>query len=442
MSFVKVNGTSFSEGGKEILFSGLGIGTWLNMEHFMLGIPTTDTQIRKTFEDVYGIQVAEDFFKQFELNFVTEEDFRFLKETGINLVRIPFNYHMFIDDQNPSIYIEKGFLYFDRLMKLSRKYEIYLLPDLHTVPGGQNPDWHSDNQTGYPQFWYYKVLRDQIVSLWKAIASRYKNEPYLLGYDLLNEPFLIPHDDQIDRFYKEVIAAIRQVDTNHILFLEGDFFAMDFSCIHSIDDEQTALSFHFYPTVWENDLFQKDYDKSKRKQEFETVFTRLIGIRNQLSRPILCGEAGYEIDKDDMNFTMGLVEDTLELFKEYKVSWTLWCYKDAQFMGVVYPKMESPWMQFTAKIQQYWNQDKDTKMAQNIVDTLSDTYFPKASKEDKYHLRFCQRAIIYNFQAKYWLKSELEQYTKDEILKLPESFLFNNCSFHETYVDLLKRFTF
>lgn len=99
----------------------------------MLGVPTTDSQIRKTFDEVYGTQVAEEFFKQFTLNFVTDEDFQFLVETGINLVRIPFNYHLFIDDQNPSVYKEEGFYYFDRLMELSRKYKIYLLPDLHTV---------------------------------------------------------------------------------------------------------------------------------------------------------------------------------------------------------------------------------------------------------------------------------------------------------------------
>lgn len=310
------------------------------------------------------------------------------------------------------------------------------------MPGGQNPDWHSDNQTGRPQFWYYKVFRDQIVSLWQAIAARYKDEPYLLGYDILNEPFLIPKDDLIDSFYKEVTAAIRQVDCNHILFLEGDFFAMDFTCIHAIDDKQTALTFHFYPTVWQTDLVHKDYDRSKRKHQFESVFTKLIQIREQYSRPILCGEAGYEIDKEDLDFTMEILEDTLELFKKYKVSWTLWCYKDAQFMGVVYPKLDSPWMRFTTKIQQYWNHDKDTEMSQNMIDILCDTYFPKASKEDKYHHRFCMRAIIYQFQAEYWLKPELEQYTQEEILKLPESVLFTNCSFYEVYVDLLKRFIF
>ncbi|MGB4660664.1 MAG: cellulase family glycosylhydrolase [Mobilitalea sp.] len=441
MSFVKVKGTSFSLDDKEILFSGLGIGTWMNMEHFMLGIPTTDKQIRKTFQEVYGEETASEFFEKFALDFITEEDFQFLKETGINLVRIPFNYHLFIDDQNPAEYREEGFRYFDRLMALSREYGIYLLPDLHTAPGGQNPDWHSDNQTGYTEFWHYKVFRDQITALWQAIAARYQDEPYLLGYDILNEPFMIPKEDQMDSFYKEVTKSIRQVDSNHILFLEGDYFAMDFSSIHTIEDPQTALTFHFYPTVWNTDLFKKDYDRSIRKAEFETIFAKLIQIREQFSVPILCGEAGYDIDKEDFGFTMGLVEDTLELFKKYKISWTLWCYKDAQFMGVVYPKTDSPWMKLNAIISQYWNQHKDTQMAQDAIRAICDTYFPEAKEEDIYHLRFSQRAVIYHLQAEYWLKPELKKYSKEEILKLPESFQFANCSYYQEYVDLLKRYT-
>ena len=441
MSFVKVKGTHFVCDNKEILFSGLGIGTWLNMEHFMLGIPTTDSQIRRAFGEAYGREASEEFFKKFILDFVTEADFKFLKEMGVNLVRVPFHYHLFLDDQNPSRYKEEGFYYFDYLLALASKYEIYVLPDLHSVPGGQNPDWHCDNQTGSPQFWHFKVFRDQIVALWREIARRYKEEPYLLGYDLLNEPYLIPKDDRIDQFYQEVTAAIREVDQNHILFLEGDFFAMDFSCIHTIADEQTALAFHYYPTVWEPDLFHKDYDRAERRQKFEAVFKKLIQIREQFSRPILCGEAGYDIDKEDLPFTMGLVEDTLELFRRYQVSWTLWCYKDAQFMGVVYPKSVTPWMKFIDKIHTYWNHYQDIEMAQAGIEGLCSRHFPQATEEDRYFLRFRQRAIIYSLQAEYWLKQELQQYSIEEIMKLPESFLMENCGYYEEYAAVLRKYT-
>lgn len=440
MDFVKVKGKSFYYNDEEIRFKGLGIGSWLNIEHFMVGLPTTENQMKRTIREAFGHKIEEDFFSRYYNSFIAEEDFVFLKEIGVNLLRVPFHYHLFIDDQAPEKIKNSGFFIFDRLMEFSRKYQIFILPDLHSVPGGQNPDWHSDNQTGYPQFWHYKVFRTQMVELWKVFAERYKNEPYLLGYDVLNEPFLIPKDDQINEFYFEVTEAIRQVDQNHILFIEGDFFAMDFSCIHEIYDEQTALTFHYYPTVWHPDLLKKEMDRMERKQMFESVFLNLIKIRDAFERPILCGEAGYDIDREDIMFTIGLVEDTLELFEKHKVSWTLWSYKDAQLIGLVYPKTESPWMKFVKKIGVYWNHYLDIEMAQKTIQYLCDHYFKDTTDEERYLLQFPQRAIIYRLQETYWLKQEVEKFTDAELLKLPDSFLLSNCDFYEDYANMLKKY--
>lgn len=165
--FIKVAGTEFTKGNKPILFRGLGIGSWLNLEHFMVGIPSPDNQIRTSIQNCFGEKTVEKFFDSFIHSFVTDKDFAFLQECGVNVVRVPFNYRLFIDDENPEEYKPEGLLYFDYLMELCEKYQIYLLPDLHAVPGGQNPDWHSDNNTGVPEFWHYKVFRDQIVSLWR-----------------------------------------------------------------------------------------------------------------------------------------------------------------------------------------------------------------------------------------------------------------------------------
>ena len=219
--FIKVAGTEFTKGNKPILFRGLGIGSWLNLEHFMVGIPSPDNQIRTSIQNCFGEKTVEKFFDSFIHSFVTDKDFAFLQECGVNVVRVPFNYRLFIDDENPEEYKPEGLLYFDYLMELCEKYQIYLLPDLHAVPGGQNPDWHSDNNTGVPEFWHYKVFRDQIVSLWKYIARHYADREYLLGYDILNEPYLIDAPDILTDFYKDVTKAVRSVDENHIIFLEG-----------------------------------------------------------------------------------------------------------------------------------------------------------------------------------------------------------------------------
>lgn len=440
--FVKVKGKEFSFGGKPILFSGLGVGSWLNMEHFMMGMPGTDKQIRETFAQVLGKEDAEAFFDSFIMNFMGEEDFAFLRDAGVNLLRVPFNYRLFIDDEHPDAYKEEGFRYLDRLLAFCSKYEIFLLPDLHTVPGGQNPDWHSDNQTGIPQFWHYGILQEQMVGLWKKIAARYREETYLLGYDLLNEPFLMPKMDGMPSgFYEKVTRAIREVDQNHIIFLEGDFFSMDFSSVALPEDEQTALTFHFYPGVWETHLTKKDFDAGKRVKRMDELLTGFDGLREQFGRPILCGEAGVDIDREDIPFTMQLVEETLALFHKHELSWTLWSYKDAQWMGLAWPKDDTGWMELVRKVRDKWSHYGQMQIADELMDEIGKRYTQDFSKELKYELQFRLRGLLYRMEQEYLLKPLLMEYEKETLLALPESFRFENCGFYEEYRDLLKKYS-
>ena len=439
-SYVKVRGTEFVKDEKKVLFRGLGIGTWLNMEHFMIGIPTPDNQIRKTVREKYGKEAADLFFDRFIRSFITEKDFAFLKECGVNVVRVPFNYRLFIDDQNPYEYKEEGMIYLNYLLDLCDKYQIYLMADLHTAPGGQNPDWHADNNTGIPQFWHYKIFRDQIVKLWGYIAGHCREREYLLGYDVINEPYLIDAPDVLHDFYKDVTASIRKEDPNHIIFLEGDFFAMKFDCIREITDENTALTFHYYPTVWEPELFEPSYNKEARCAKFREILNGIASIREQFGRPVLCGEAGYDIDKNNVEHTWELIEETLRMFNESEISWTLWCYKDAQFMGMVYPKSETPWMQFVKKVHKKWTHYKEMGQANRLMDEIRTLpEFAEASDELCYFMQFRQRGILYRFQTECILKPLLDEYSLEEWMKLPESFLFENCGYYEGYRELLCR---
>ncbi|THC94841.1 hypothetical protein EYZ11_005677 [Aspergillus tanneri] len=45
--------------------------------------------------------------------------------------------------------------------------------DMHTVPGGQNSDWHSYNPTSYVAFRDYKNHKGRTIWLWEQITARY-----------------------------------------------------------------------------------------------------------------------------------------------------------------------------------------------------------------------------------------------------------------------------
>ncbi len=455
--FVYTSGRNFLKTGEKISFNGIGLGSWLNMEHFMMGIPGTDKQIRRTFEMVYGKEVAESFFDDFTYDFIGEEDFKFLKEYDINLVRVPINYRLFIDDKTGERK-EKGYEYLRYLLDLGSKFQIYILPDLHTTPGGQNPDWHSDNGTGYTEFWEYYSFRKEICELWKDIATELKDEEYLLGYDILNEPFIVPElieasqssedmatglsvdsaKGELCDFTRQVIAAIREADKRHIIFIEGDHFASDFEAFNDIEDEQLAMEFHFYPTVWYPDLYSDSYSRSERYDIFEKVLCKLIDAAGKSGHPVLCGEAGYEIKTNGFDRTLPLIEDTIALFKKHDVSFTLWSYKDAGFMGMAYPKKDTLWMKLSRDAQERWDHHSELGEAERLTDELCDKLYPEAKKEERYVLTFRLRALMYPLEEKYVLAPLLVKYGKESLKELAESFAFRNCDFYKEFAELFK----
>lgn len=185
---------------------------------------------------------------------VREDDHRFLKSLGTNAVRIPFGYRLFIDDQNPSCYLESGFATLERVIGYCRKHQLYAILDLHAAPGSQNNDWHSDNMTGQSLLWQYDYFQQQTCDLWREIASRYADDPWVVGYDVLNEPGYDMDADTLNGFYRRAISSIRQVDPNHIIFLEGSDFGRCFDLLEDPDDPQIAYAFHFYPFVLDEDV--------------------------------------------------------------------------------------------------------------------------------------------------------------------------------------------
>jgi aryl-phospho-beta-D-glucosidase BglC (GH1 family) len=286
LDFIQVENGQFVYKGKKIRLRGFGIGTWLCLEHFMLGLPASEKKIRFTYEKVYGSRFAKDFFSTYQKEFFQENDFKILKEHGVNFIRIPFNYRLFIDD-NTNCYRSECFALFDHMFFLCEKYEIFALLDLHSAPGSQNPDWHSDNANGVPLFWEYKVFREQATRLWGKIAERYSDKPFLMGYDLLNEPAMA-NWESLNEYYMETIFEIRKFDTKHIIILEGDRFSMDFSGLKTFNDKQIAISFHYYPTVWHPDLLEKSLNREDRKRKIAEGLEKIVISTKHFGIPVFC----------------------------------------------------------------------------------------------------------------------------------------------------------
>ena len=148
---------------------------------------------------------------------------------------------------NPRVLKPEGFKHLDRVIELCAAHGIYTILDLHTAPGGQNTDWHSDAGTHIANFWLHKDFQDRTVWLWEQLAAHYRDNTWVAGYNPLNEP-TDPYGTRLIAFYDRVYGAIRAIDPHHALFLDGNTFASDFSHFGDAQERwaNTAYAIHDY----------------------------------------------------------------------------------------------------------------------------------------------------------------------------------------------------
>ena len=372
--------------GDTVYLRGFGLGGMLHMENFIDGYPANEETMREGLLKVMGEKKYNLYFDTFLKNYFTEPDAAYIQSLGLNLVRIPINYHLFEDDMNPGVIKQGAFKYLDTVIALCAKHKIYTIIDLHALPGSQNQHWHSDNPTSVASFWIHKDFQDRALHLWEAIASRYKDQSWVAGYDLINEP-AEPTGEKLFPYYKRLHDAIRKIDPKHILFLEGDRFAVDFQkCTEILDN--AVYTNHDYATPG----FGGDYPgysgkKFINKDTLEHDFLKKSEFMLSHHVPIWVGEFGpvYTGDpkKDEMRYQV--LKDQLAYYNKYKVSWCIWLYKDLGLQAIMRQNEKTAYMKlisaFLAKkdslgADAWGSNDKNIRQVMQPLEDLFKKEFP------------------------------------------------------------------
>ena len=337
--------------GDTIYLRGFGLGGMLHMENFIDGYAANEETMREGLLNVLGEKRYHLFFDTFLKSYFTEPDAAYIHSLGLNLVRIPINYHLFEDDMNPRVVKEGAFEHLDSVIALCAKHQIYTIIDLHALPGFQNQHWHSDNPTHKAMFWKHKDFQDRALHLWEVIAERYKTQPWVAGYDLINEP-AEPTGEKLFPYYKRLRDAIRKIDPNHILFIEGDRYAVDFKKFTEVWDNVVYTN-HDYATPGFNSAGDYPGFTGKRyfdKDTLESDFLKKSKFMLSNHVPIWVGEFGPvytgNAKKDDMRYHV--LKDQLAYYKKYKVSWCIWLYKDMGLQAIMHQNENTPYMKLVS----------------------------------------------------------------------------------------------
>lgn len=289
-AFVTIQGQDLIKpDGTKLFIMGTNLGNWLNPEGYMFKFNKTNSGrfINEMFCQLVGPDFTADFWKAFKDNYVTREDIRFIKEQGANTIRLPFHYKLFTDEDYMGLTAaQDGFARVDSLVEWCRESDLYLILDMHDAPGGQTGD-NIDDSYGYPWLFDSEVSQQLYCDIWRRIADRYKNEPVILGYELFNEP-IAPYFENMEELngkledvYKKGVAAIREVDSNHIILLGGAQWNGNFKPFKdSKFDDKIMYTCHRYggePT--------------------QAAIQTIINFRDSVNLPMYMGEIGHNTDE-------------------------------------------------------------------------------------------------------------------------------------------------
>lgn len=313
------------------------------------------------------------------------EDFKFLKDHGFNLIRLGLQWDG--AEPEPGTYSEEYFKGIDKIIDMAAAEDIAVFLDMHqdlygVVFEDGAPEWATITdgeehyrtelwsesylispalQHAFDNFWKNTPasdgtgIRTHYVNLLKFIAGRYKDNPYVIGMDVMNEPFpgtpgmrvaeimgrFMPDGDMsaledfakiaemigeiapitaefeteiLNPFYDEAARAIRSVDKNLIFMFESNYFA------------NAGVPTMVKPAVYEdgreieNQAFvPHGYDILVDTEAYETggcervgfIFGSLLGVAGKMDIPTFIGEWGCypnasEAQKEQAAFLLNL----------------------------------------------------------------------------------------------------------------------------------------
>ncbi len=323
--FLRASGKQIVDAqGQNVILRGMGLGNWMLQEPYMMdvsGIVDNQQQLKIKIAELVGTNNLTAFYDAWLTNSMREADVAALAASGFNSIRLPMHYNLFTlpVEQEPvpgqNTWLAKGFNLVDDLLRWCETNHLYLILDMHGCPGGQGHDKPiADYNPPAPSLWESAANRDKLIALWREIASRYANRQWIGGYDLMNEPnWTFENNANINgcsdqtnaplrQLLMDLTTAIRQVDTNHLIVIEGNCWGGNYNGILPAWDPNLVISFHKYwdaPTV-------------------ESLQGR-VSLRDQWNMPLWLGETGENSNE--------WFREVVRYAEQANIGWAWWPWK-------------------------------------------------------------------------------------------------------------------
>ena len=240
---------------------------------------------------------------------------KFCEEHGLNTIRLPIYTRFFNSDANKPIDLDyhiKTFI--DPVIQAAKRHRLYVILDDHCYFSEKvNEATARSSQT--TNRWDEKGVEAWVAG-WAKLSSYYKDEPYVLGYELANEP----HDidpKTVREWYGRAVREIRKVDTRHILFVGNSNWSHSRSLESTWGTVASTFDAPYNNIVYAFHDYPEDDDPLK-------VQKSITSFRDEHGVPVLCTEFGATWWNKDETVCRKFQAGMLSLFAKEHVGWMVW----------------------------------------------------------------------------------------------------------------------
>ncbi len=319
--------------GELVQLKGVNIGGWLFQEFWMTpteaaGSIWDEQDIYHYLTETYSEEKMWEAVNVYQDSYFTEADFDNCQALGMNCLRLPFWYLNIVDMEGNVR--ENWYERIDWFIENAKKRGMYVIIDCHGAPGSQNGSDHSGidggtNKMLASEFFFGQnaaANQELYYDIWEMIAERYKDEPAVAAYDLLNEPFCTyryntPFPDEalhgaLWDVYNKAYEAIRAIDDKHIIIMEATWDPVDLP--NPADYGWTNIMYEYHNYLYD------DYNNDRGQQ-----------IANMQNKIDLINKANYDVPSymGEFNYmnNYDAWAEGLDLLNNEGLHWTIWTYK-------------------------------------------------------------------------------------------------------------------
>ena len=268
---------------------------------------------------------------------VQEEDIQWLKSKGFNYIRVDAFWHRL--EPREDVYDNTYFGYLDNILNLCEEYEIYA--NLVFMQWQWSPyfSYHSGSGTGFPSWvineggyensatglrdciadFYMKRnshgiwMREEFFEFWTYLINRYKDNEYVIAYEVINEPTIAKEVNHVSGvyaavmdLYEEFTETFRQIDpiTIHVYHDTG-----------GEAEEIVPYSNIVWTRSWYNVMYG-GYSAS----EYNQIVSRIDDIKDKyntnLGTPFLISEMGFTLTDEGNGGAAEWIQDSFDVMRQ------------------------------------------------------------------------------------------------------------------------------